>query len=202
MFKWLLILSTVVSMEMFAVEKKVLALSGSLREQSTNKKLMIEAVELARNEGAFVQVIDLRDFAMPFYDGDVEEKEGMPLKAKELRKLMEASDVIIIASPEYNSSVSGVLKNTLDWASRGETGGSSRSAFKGKKFVLLSTSPGRGGGARGLASLKGIIENIGGEVVGPSITVPDGYNAFNEQGKLTNTDTKANIKQNIQQALK
>lgn len=201
MFKWLLILSTVVTMELYA-EKKVLAFSGSTREQSSNSKLVHEAVEMAKEMGASVQVINLRDYAMPFYDGDLEEKDGMPLNAKELRKLMENSDVVIIASPEYNSSVSAVLKNTIDWASRGETGGSSRSAFKGKKFVLLSTSPGKGGGARGLVSLKGIIENIGGEVVGQPISVPEAGKAFDAQGKLTDATTASTIKKTVQQALK
>lgn len=188
-------------MELYA-EKKVLAFSGSTREDSMNKKLVKEAAQMAKEMGASVTVIDLRDFSMPFYDGDVEEKGGMPDKAKEFRALMEQNDVIIIASPEYNGSLSGVLKNAIDWASRAERGGSSRSAFKGKKFVLLSTSPGKGGGARGIVHLKTIIENIGGEVSGQPITVPECGTAFDAQGKLTNSATATSIKQSVQQALK
>lgn len=201
MFRWLIILSTVLSMELYA-EKKVLAFSGSLREDSTNKKLMKEAVAIAKEKGADVTVIDLRDFEMPFYDGDLEERNGLPPKAKELKALMEKSDVIIISSPEYNGSVSGALKNAIDWASRNDKSvGSSRSAFKGKKFILLSTSPGKSGGSRGLASLKAIIENIGGDVGGRMVAVPEGYSAFDAQGSLTNPTALSTIRQTVQQAL-
>jgi len=201
MFRWLLILSTVLSMELYA-EKTVLAFSGSTREDSGNKKLAKEAAEMAKQLGASVTIIDLRDYPMPFYDGDAEEKEGMPNKAKDFRELMEQSDVIIIASPEYNGSISGVLKNAIDWASRAERGGSSRSAFKGKKFILLSTSPGKGGGSRGIVHLRAIIENIGGEIVCQPVTVPSGGTAFDAQGKLINPVTATTIKQSVQQALK
>lgn len=201
MFRWLLILSTVLSLELYA-EKKVLAFSGSTREDSMHKKLVNEAAQMAKQMGASVTVIDLRDYPMPFYDGDLEDKSGMPDKAKEFRALMEQNDVIVIASPEYNGSISAVLKNAIDWASRGERGGSSRSAFKGKKFVLVSTSPGKGGGARGIAHLKTVIENIGGEIAGQPVTVPEGGMAFDAQGSLTNATSAMNLKQSLKQALK
>src|SRR5258708_928066 len=106
----LLVLLTFLTTGIFAKEIKVLAFSGSTRRDSYNQKLVEEAAKVAEGLGAKVTVIHLKDFPLPFYDADLEESEGMPEKARELRKLMIESDAIIIASPEYNRSVSGVLK--------------------------------------------------------------------------------------------
>lgn len=188
MAKWFLILCLSLA-AVVSAETKVLAFAGSTREGSINKKLIQNAAEIAKQFHANVTVIDLKDFAMPFYDGDLETNEGMPAKAKQLRQLMIDSNVIIIASPEYNGSLPGVLKNALDWASRSEEGNGSRDAYKGKKFILLATSPGNSGGSRGLVHLKSIIENVGGTVAPDVFTLPNGYQAFDAQGHL-NDPTK------------
>jgi chromate reductase, NAD(P)H dehydrogenase (quinone) len=182
-------------------EQKVLAFSGSTRADSYNKKLVLQAADIAKQMGATVTVIDLKDYPMPFYDGDLEEKNGLPEKAKQLRDLMKNSDAIIIASPEYNSSVSAVLKNTLDWASRGEKGGYSPDAFQGKKFAIMSASPGQGGGARGLVHLKQIIENVGGKVVSIKVSVKQAHTAFDEKGALINPAVKNELRDEIQELL-
>jgi chromate reductase len=158
----------------------VLVFAGSSRAGSYNQKLAQEAAEIARKQGNHVKIIDLKDFPMPFYDADLEAK-GMPQNAKRFRDLMIESDVIVIASPEYNGSIPAVLKNALDWASRAEEGGPSRSAFKDKKFALLSASPGPNGGARALSHLRSVIENVGGEVLKTEVTVPNAYSAFTEE---------------------
>lgn len=180
-------------------EIKVLAFSGSTREGSFNKKLVKEAAEMARKLGATVTLIDLKDYPMPFYDSDLEAKEGLPQNAKRLRELMINSDAIIISSPEYNGSISGVLKNAIDWASRSDDGSSSRDAFKGKKFAIMSASPGGGGGARALAHLRSIIENIGGEVIQQQVTIANSHNAFNLQGNLVNASSKQELNRQLQQ---
>jgi chromate reductase, NAD(P)H dehydrogenase (quinone) len=159
-------------------QMNVLVFAGSTREGSYNKLLSKEAAQIAQRLGANVTWIDLKDYPMPFYDADLEAK-GMPKNAKKLRDLMVANDMIVIASPEYNASVPAVLKNAIDWASR-KDGEASRSAFKGKKFALLSASPGRGGGARGLVHLRAIIEDVGGEVVSEQVSVPAAHAAFAE----------------------
>ena len=200
MWKWMLVLCAVYSASLSA-EIKVLVFSGSTREESFNKKLIAEAALLARQVPAHVTVIDLKNFPIPFYDEDLEKREGMPLKAKQFRQLMIQSDVIMIASPEYNGSLSAVLKNAIDWASRSENGGSSREAFKGKKFVIMSASPGSGGGARGLVHLRTIIENIGGTVLSEQVVVPDAYNAFDEQGHLKNEKVKKDLEMLIHTAI-
>lgn len=174
-------------------QMNVLVFSGSLRSDSYNKKLAQEAAQIGRDLGAKVTFINLKEYPMPFFDEDLE-KEGMPQKAKEFRNLMIANDAIVIASPEYNSSIPAVLKNALDWASRSEKGGSSRDAFKGKKFALLSASPSSLGGARGLVHLRAVIENVGGVVLENQISVPAAYNAFSEENLPA-------LKQNIQEQL-
>jgi NAD(P)H-dependent FMN reductase len=161
-------------------ETKVLVFAGSTREGSFNKQLSKEAAEIAKRLGAQVTWIDLKDYPMPFYDADLEAK-GTPKSAKKFRDLMVASDMIVIASPEYNASIPALLKNALDWASRSE-GNASRSAFLGKKFALLSASPGAGGGARGLVHLRAIIEEVGGEVISEQVSVPSAYTSFSEEG--------------------
>lgn len=121
-------------------ETKILAIAGSTREGSYNKLLIKEAAQVAEQLGATVKLIDLKNYPAPFYEEDLESIQGMPEKMRELRKLMVDSQIILIASPEYNASISAILKNSIDWASRGEQGGASRDAFKGKRFVLLSAS--------------------------------------------------------------
>lgn len=183
-------------------ETKILAFAGSTRQDSLNKKLLNEAAETARKLGSTVTVIDLRDFPMPFYDEDFEREHGMPENVKKFRKLMIQSDAIMIASPEYNGSISAVLKNLIDWTSRSENGKPSREAFLDKKFALMSTSPGGGGGARGLGHLSVIIENIGGSVLKEQVVVPNGYSAFNAQGMLVNNSLKEELKAEVKQLIK
>ena len=180
-----------------SAELKILALAGSTRADSVNNKLVTNASKLARQEGAHVTLIDLKDFPLPFYDADFEKERGMPQNARKLRQLMMQNEVIFIASPEYNDSVSGVLKNTIDWASRNETGGSSRDAFKGKRFVIMSASPSAKGGINGLNHLKAIIESIGGEVIPKYVVVPNAYSAFDPQGNLKDPQKKEELQEII-----
>lgn len=200
MWKWMIVLC-VASSAALSAETKVLAFAGSTREDSVNKKLISEAAQIARQMQANVTVVDLKDYPTPFYDEDLEAREGMPIKAKQFRQLMIQSDVIMIASPEYNASLSAVLKNAIDWASRNEDGEGSREAFKGKTFVIMSASPGAGGGARGLIHLRAIIENIGGKVLPQQVAVADAYNAFDEQGHLKDENIKKEIAQLVRAAI-
>jgi chromate reductase, NAD(P)H dehydrogenase (quinone) len=180
MKRWLLIGCLLVTTPVLA-EVKALVFAGSTRADSYNKKLASEAAELVRKTGAVVTTLDLKDYPMPFYDADLEKKSGMPKQAKRFRQHLIHSDLIVIASPEYNSSIPAVLKNALDWASRGEDGKSSKEAFKGKKFIIMSASPGKGGGARGLIHLRAIIEDVGGQVIEPSLTIPLAHKYFTEK---------------------
>ena len=194
--KNLFILLYLAAVPLFA-EPKVLVFAGSTRAESYNRQLAQEAVQVARGMGAKVTVIDLKDYPMPFYDADLEAKEGMPKNAKRLRALMVESDAILIASPEYNASIPAVLKNALDWASRDEAGGSSRSAFKGKKFGIMSASPGKLGGSRGLVHLRAVIQDVGGEVVEKQVSVPSAY-----QVSMGNNALKKELQEEIKEVLR
>lgn len=194
-------LAATIAIMPLSAEAKILAFTGSTRTDSYNKKLVNEAVEVARQMGATVTVIDLKDYPMPFYDADIEMKQGMPKNAKRFRELMISSDGIIIASPEYNSSISAVLKNALDWASRSEDGGPSREAFKGKTFAIMSASPGKGGGGRGLVHLCNIIEGVGGTVVPKQVTIPNAHQYFSEKERPKNPLLTEEIQQLLQPKL-
>ena len=169
----------------------ILAFAGSTRKESWNKKLIAVAVGGARAAGADVTLIDLRDFPMPLYDGDLEAAEGLPPKAKEFKRLMQGHQGLLISSPEYNSSIPGVLKNALDWASRQEPGDSPLSAYAGKVAGLVSASPGVLGGLRGLVHLRAMLGNIKVLVIPEQVAVPWADTAFDEidnlsDGRLSN----------------
>src|ERR1051325_10196799 len=111
---------------------KILAFAGSLRSGSLNKKLMRAAARFAEQAGAEVTVLDLRDLNIPIYDGDVEASSGIPEGAMRLKQLMASHEALLISSPEYNSSISGALKNAIDWASRQAPGEAPLQSFSGK----------------------------------------------------------------------
>lgn len=164
---------------------KILAFAGSTRSGSFNKKLAQVAADAARTAGAEVTVVDLRDLALPLYDGDLEEAHGLPAGAKKLKALLRESDGFLISSPEHNSSFSSALKNALDWASRSESNDEPPLvAFRGKSAALLAASPGALGGLRGLVHLRALLGNIGVVVLPDQVTVSAAHDAFDESGKL------------------
>lgn len=185
---------------------KILAFAGSTRKDSFNKKLVKIAAQAAKDEGAEVTVIDLKDFPMPLYDGDDEAASGLPPKALELKKLMQESDGFLIASPEYNSGYSAVLKNAFDWASRtSEEGEAGLSAFSGKYAGLLSASPGAMGGLRGLYQLREVLQNINVTVMPIMQAVGKAHEAFAADGSLKDEKTAQgakNIGANLAKTLK
>ena len=141
---------------------RILAFGGSLRRDSFNQKIAAIAAEGARDAGAEVTFIALRDFPMPIFDQDLEAANGMPAEAKKLKELFLKADGLIIASPEYNSSVTAALKNAIDWVSRAESDDEpSLAALSGKTALILSASPGGLGGLRGLVHLRAILGNLG-----------------------------------------
>ena len=162
----------------------ILAFAGSARNNSWNKKLVRIAAKGARAAGAEVTDLDLADYPMPMYDGDLEAAEGQPANAKRLKTLMINSHGFLIASPEYNSGYSPLLKNTLDWVSRPIPEEPSLLAFAGKVTALMSASPGALGGLRGLAQLRQVLSNIQVLVLPAQVTVPLAQNLFKKNGYL------------------
>jgi NAD(P)H-dependent FMN reductase len=165
---------------------KVLAFAGSARQDSYNKKLVRIAAAGAQAAGTDVTVIDLRDFPMPIYDGDREAREGIPEHALQFRNLLKAHQGLLIASPEYNSSISPLLKNTIDWVSRPIDGEDGLLPFKNKVAVLLAASLGGLGGLRGLVYLRTILGDTGVIVLPKQLAVAKSHEAFGPDGTLMN----------------
>lgn len=164
---------------------KIVAFAGSTRTGSFNKQLLAVAAAAAREAGAEVTVVDLRDLALPLFDQDLETASGLLAGAKEFKALLRASDGFLIASPEYNSSVTGALKNAIDWASRTETDDEPPlAAYRGKAAALFSASPGALGGLRGLVHLRAILGNIGVHVLPDQVCIGTAHEAFADDGSL------------------
>lgn len=164
---------------------KLLAFAGSTRTGSLNQALLDLAVADGQARGAEVTAIRLKDFALPLYDGDLEASD-FPAKARELKALFQAHHGFLIASPEYNGSLSGVLKNAIDWASRptdGE-GMTALSAFRGKVAGLMGASISPFGGLRGITHLRQILGTIQTVVATEQVLVPAAHAAFDEAGAL------------------
>ena len=171
-----------------------LVFAASTRTGSLNRKLAVAAAEELSRRGLDVTLADLKDYPMPLYDGDLEAGSGMPEKAREFRKLIAEHDVLAIASPEYNGSFPALLKNVVDWTSRPvEPGDRPAQAYRGKTAVLLSTSPGPGGGRRGLRHVRELLEMIGVNVLPVDVAVPKGFSAFDEEGRLARPEDIAAV---------
>jgi chromate reductase len=173
---------------------KILAFAGSTRVDSFNKKLVKIAAAGAMESDVDVTVIDLRDFAMPLYDGDLEQKEGLPSNARKLKDLMLSHQGFLIASPEYNSSISGVLKNMIDWVSRPSEGEEPLACFKGKVAGIMSASPGGLGGLRGLVHVRAILENIYVLVIPDQLAISKAHEVFNADGTLKDKKQEEQVK--------
>lgn len=164
-------------------EVKLLAFSGSTRESSFNRMLLAYAVEGARDAGAVVTELSLKDYDMPLYDGDLEDRDGVPEAALELKELFHAYQGFLIASPEYNGLFPAVLKNTLDWISR-PVPENTLVPFKGKSAALMSASPGGLGGIRGLMHLRTQLSNLQVLVLPQQVNVPMAHKVFGSDGRL------------------
>lgn len=162
---------------------KVLAFAGSTRDGSYNKKLARVALESATRAGASTTFIDLRDLALPMFDEDLEAK-GLPAGARTFKDLLLGHDAFLISSPEYNSSVSAVLKNAIDWASRPEAGQPPLSCFTNKIIGLFAASPGALGGLRGLVHIRQILGNINAIVLPQQFALIKAHEAFDDAGRL------------------
>ena len=177
---------------------RVLAFAGSARRDSLNKKLARVAVQYARDAGAEVTFVDLDDYPMPVYHGDLESAEGMPENAKKLRDLFLAHDALLIASPENNQSIPALLKNTIDWLSRdigdGKGAMSGLAPFRGKVAALMAASPGPYGGVRMLPHLRQVLSGFGVTVIGSQVGLARAHEAFAADGSLTDPRTVKSVK--------
>lgn len=164
---------------------RILAFAGSARRDSLNKKLLQVAVAGARAVGAEVTVLDLRDLPLPLYDGDLEVAEGLPANARTFKQHLRTHAGLLLACPEYNSSLTPLLKNAIDWASRADAGEAPLACFEGKVAGLVAASPGALGGLRGLAAVRVLLGNIRVLVLPDQVAVAHAHEAFTADGALT-----------------
>ena len=152
----------------------LLGISGSLRREASNTKLIREAGRLYG--GDFAEA----DIRIPLYDGDDEAASGVPAGAQALVEQIVAADAVVIATPEYNQSLSGVLKNALDWVSRVKS-----RPFRDKPVALMSAAAGRSGGARGNYALRLALTSFKPRMLTSELLLADGRNQFDDNGQLT-----------------
>lgn len=156
---------------------RVLVFSASLRADSLNSRLASLAAEAMERHGVSVDRGSIHDFDGPSYDGDLEAEAGMPPGPQALRERLDAADAFVIASPEYNASMPGVLKNAIDWVSRARP-----QPFNERHALLLSASPSMVGGNRGLWSLRVPLEHLGARVYPDMFSLAQAHNALNGAG--------------------
>ena len=170
-------------------QAKILAFAGSARKESWNRKVLNVAVQGAREAGADVTVVNLGDYPMPIYDGDWHEANGVPENMLKLRELMMSANGLLIASPEYNASITPLLKNTLDWLSQSVGGASGSAPYANKIGALLGASNGAFGTIRALPHVSYILSNLGVFML-PVVAVPSVAQTFDATGKMTNERTR------------
>jgi chromate reductase len=168
------------------VAPKLAFFAGSTRLASFNRKLARAACDLARGRGVSADLIELADYPMPLYNGDLEAQEGPPENARKLRGALRAYQGIFIASPEYNASVTPLLKNTLDWMSRVRDDEEPGLAlFRNRVFAISGASGGRYGAMRSLIALRQVLELGMGVLVLPDQMALSGADkAFDDNGAL------------------
>ncbi|MGI5526375.1 NADPH-dependent FMN reductase [Streptomyces syringium] len=161
---------------------RVLVLSASLRADSLNTRLASLVAHLVRDTGATVGLARMGEFPMPLYDADAEVAEGLPEGTRALRDRLAACDAFVIASPEYNASLPGGLKNAIDWVSR-----AGPQPFKDKHALLVSASPSLVGGNRGLWALRIPLEHLGTRVYPDMFSLARAHEGFTDDGALADT---------------
>jgi chromate reductase, NAD(P)H dehydrogenase (quinone) len=167
---------------------RILVFAGSARRASLNKMLARLAADAVRAAGAQATFVDLDDYPMPVYHGDIEDAEGLPENARKLREIFIAHDAFLIASPENNQSVTALLKNTIDWISRGIGDGkganSGLAPYRGKVAGLMGATPGPWGTQRAMPHLRQILSGLGVLVLGDMVALAHADAAFDEAGQL------------------
>jgi chromate reductase, NAD(P)H dehydrogenase (quinone) len=168
-----------------AGKMKVLVFAGSAREASLNKKLARVAAKAIDAQGGEAHLSDLRDFPMPIYEGDLEERDGMPKEARRLRELFVSHPALLIVTPENNGSIPSLLKNCIDWLSRDVDGRSGLEPYKGKVIAIMAASPGAFGGLSVLHHLRQSLTKLLAFVIPDQFPLPKADQAFGSDGALT-----------------
>lgn len=179
---------------------RLLALAGSLRQDSLNRLLAANAAQMARDAGAEVVEVNLREYPLPVFDEDIE-AAGIPDQVRALKDLFATADGLLVASPEYNGSVTAALKNLIDWVSRPDEQFARAELFQGRRAALFATSPGGLGGMRGLNHLRDILQPLGTWITPTMLAVPGAMNAFDAEGKLVDETTAGQLRNLVAETL-
>lgn len=181
---------------------KILVIPGSLRTGSLNAKLAAVAAHALAREGADVTRISLGDFPLPIYDGDLQAKSGVPKHAVNLKRMMSAHHAVLIVTPEYNSSVPALVKNTIDWVSRVQDPHEARGqVFRDRVFAIAAASGNRLGGARALAALRLILSACHAQVIPNQLALAFAEDAYDEMDHLKNAADSDALKALVRQLI-
>ena len=180
-----------------AKKPRILAFAGSLREHAYSKRVVKTAMKGAEKAGADVTFVDLRDYPMPIYNSDDHERYGFDENALKFQKLLGEHDGFLIASPEYNGSLSGALKNAIDWASRSSDEYKQIEAFKGKCAAIMTASPGAFGGLRCLGHLRSVLTILQVNVLPSEIAVGKVHEMFDGSGEEMTDEKMRGILENL-----
>jgi NAD(P)H-dependent FMN reductase len=172
---------------------RYLIFDASLSAQSLNDRLATIATSFVQQREGVVDRARMEEFDCPTYDYDVEQSSGFPPGAKELRQRLDAADAFVIASPEFNGSMPGGLKNVIDWVSRIRP-----QPFNGKQALLMSASPSMAGGNRGLWALRVPLEHLGARVYPDMFSLAQAHQAFDASGKISNAVLQQRFERTIE----
>lgn len=175
---------------------RIFVLAASLRKDSLNRKLAELAADVVRAQGAEVDLALMHDFDVPLYDGDSEGENGIPPGASAFRERLSAADGFIIASPEYNGSMPGIIKNLIDWTSRFRP-----QPFDGSHGLLLSASPSLAGGNRGLWALRVPFEHMGARIFPDMFSLAMAHKAFGADGRLSDSALQGRFEKTLESYL-
>jgi len=164
---------------------KILVIPGSLRSGSLNARLAAATAQEFALAGAEVTRISLADFPLPIYDGDLQAKSGVPKHAINLKRMMGAHHGVVIVTPEYNSSVPALVKNTIDWVTRAQDTNETRGqVFRGRPFAIAAASENRLGGTRSLAALRLILSACHATVIPNQLALSFAGEAYDDRDRL------------------
>jgi len=171
---------------------RFLVLSASRRQDSLNTTMAALAAVSIEAHGGVAEVISIRDYDTPSFDADLEDSAGLPAGADAFRQRLEANDAFVVASPEYNSSMPGVLKNLIDWVSRHRP-----QPFNERYGLLMSASPSMVGGNRGLWALRVPLEHLGARVYPDMFSLAQAHRAFDSSGRISDETLQQRFDTNI-----
>ncbi|HEY9454398.1 MAG TPA: NAD(P)H-dependent oxidoreductase [Bradyrhizobium sp.] len=181
---------------------KILVIPGSLRTGSLNARLAAVAAHELAQSGADVTRISLADYPLPIYDGDLQAKSGVPKHAVNLKRMMSAHHGVLIVTPEYNSSVPALVKNTIDWVSRVQDTHETRGqVFRDRVFAIASASGGRLGGTRALSALRLILSACHATVIANQLALAFADDAYDEMDRLKHSADSEALKALVRQLI-